>query len=72
MRERMLRTRKARDRYGGIHASARTWLYPIATNACLHALVRQPLPLPSNAERAERPPGTPLDRDRQSNLDYEA
>ena len=59
--ETMLRAWKARDRYDGSRASVRTWLYRIATNACLTALAgKARRPLPSGLGGPGDDPGVPL------------
>jgi len=59
--ETMLRAWKARDRYDRTLASERTWLYRIATNACLSALEgRARRPLPSGLGAPSQDPGAPL------------
>src|SRR5215470_2648774 len=61
VQETMLRAWKARDRYDSALASVRTWLYRIATNACLSALegaARRPLP--SGLGAPSEDPGAPL------------
>jgi len=59
--ETLLRAWQARDRYDSTRASVRTWLYRIATNACLTALQgRARRPLPSGLGAPSRDPGAPL------------
>ena len=51
-----LRAWRARDQYDETRSSLRTWLYRIATNACLTALeVRGRRPLPSGLVAASDP-----------------
>ena len=53
-----LRAWRAREQYDGTRSSLRTWLYRIATNACLTALeVRGRRPLPSGLVAASDPLG---------------
>ncbi|MBW8484333.1 RNA polymerase subunit sigma-70 [Actinomadura parmotrematis] len=58
VQETYLRAWRARERYDASRASLRTWLYRIATNACLTALeVRGRRPLPSGLAAASDPRG---------------
>jgi RNA polymerase sigma-70 factor (ECF subfamily) len=59
--ETMLRAWKARETYDRTRASVRTWLFRIATNACLTALKgRARRPLPSGLGAPSDDPGAPL------------
>jgi RNA polymerase sigma-70 factor (ECF subfamily) len=61
VQETMLRAWKARDTYDQTRASVRTWLFRIATNACLTALKgRAQRPLPSGLGAPSHDPGAPL------------
>jgi RNA polymerase sigma-70 factor (ECF subfamily) len=61
VQETLLRAWKARDRYDPARASVRTWLYRIATNACLTALKGSARRhLPSGLGAASEDPEAPL------------
>ncbi|KRD09225.1 hypothetical protein ASE41_29840 [Streptomyces sp. Root264] len=61
VQETMLRAWKAHDRYDRTRASVRTWLYRIATNACMTALEgRARRPLPSGLGTPSEDPGAAL------------
>ena len=63
VQETLLRAWRARDQYDESRASVRTWLYRIATNACLTALEsRSRRPLPSGLGPPSDDPDQPLVR----------
>jgi RNA polymerase sigma-70 factor, ECF subfamily len=61
VQETMLRAWRARDQFDGSRATMRTWLYRIATNACLTALAgRARRPLPAGIGAPGNDPEEPL------------
>jgi RNA polymerase sigma-70 factor (ECF subfamily) len=61
LQETLLRAWRAADRYDAARASVRTWLYRIATNACLTALeTRRRRPLPAGLVGPSDDPDAPL------------
>ncbi|KQV13389.1 RNA polymerase subunit sigma-70 [Kitasatospora sp. Root187] len=63
VQETLLRAWRAREQYDATRASLRTWLYRIATNACLNALEgSRRRPLPSGLGAPSDDPEQPLQR----------